>query len=91
MHALVDAARLRNPPENHTTSSQERITDSSWVVPIELVSRNPRRLHHGLNIPADKKSIPGGKAKPLKAPKKAAKDMDDDDKAFLEKKKAGTS
>lgn len=33
----------------------------------------------------------GGKAKPLKAPKKAAKDMDEDDKAFLEKKKAGTS
>lgn len=32
----------------------------------------------------------GGKAKPLKAPKKVAKDMDDDDKAFLEKKKAGT-
>lgn len=33
----------------------------------------------------------GGKAKPLKAPKKAAKDMDEDDKAFLEKKRAGMS
>ncbi|KAK5652084.1 hypothetical protein OQA88_10860 [Cercophora sp. LCS_1] len=30
----------------------------------------------------------GGKAKPLKAPKKEKKDLDDDDKAFLEKKKA---
>ncbi|KAF4460458.1 Translation machinery associated TMA7 [Fusarium albosuccineum] len=32
----------------------------------------------------------GGKAKPLKAAKKAQKDLDDDDKAFLEKKRAGT-
>ncbi|KAK9235513.1 putative coiled-coil domain-containing protein 72 [Lipomyces kononenkoae] len=30
----------------------------------------------------------GGKAKPLKAPKKERKDMDEDDKAFMEKKKA---
>ncbi|KAJ3524231.1 hypothetical protein NM208_g12137 [Fusarium decemcellulare] len=30
----------------------------------------------------------GGKAKPLKAAKKAQKDLDDDDKAFLEKKRA---
>ncbi|KAI6426785.1 Translation machinery-associated protein 7 [Pyricularia oryzae] len=30
----------------------------------------------------------GGKAKPLKAPKKGNKDLDDDDKAFLEKKRA---
>ncbi|KAJ0113822.1 hypothetical protein UCDDA912_g08252 [Diaporthe ampelina] len=30
----------------------------------------------------------GGKAKPLKAAKKAAKDLDEDDLAFLEKKKA---
>lgn len=33
---------------------------------------------------------PGGKAKPLKAPKKAAKDLDSEDEAFLEKKRAGT-
>jgi hypothetical protein len=33
----------------------------------------------------------GGKVKPLKAPKKDKKDLDDDDKAFLEKKRAGTS
>ncbi|KAF4992462.1 hypothetical protein FDECE_13709 [Fusarium decemcellulare] len=32
----------------------------------------------------------GGKAKPLKAAKKAQKDLDDDDKAFLEKKRAET-
>jgi Translation machinery associated TMA7 len=31
----------------------------------------------------------GGKIKPLKAPKKDKKDLDDDDKAFLEKKRAG--
>ncbi|KAK9352223.1 translation machinery associated TMA7 [Lipomyces doorenjongii] len=30
----------------------------------------------------------GGKAKPLKAPKKERKDVDEDDKVFLEKKKA---
>ncbi|EGO58780.1 hypothetical protein NEUTE1DRAFT_116253 [Neurospora tetrasperma FGSC 2508] len=30
----------------------------------------------------------GGKAKPLKAPKKDKKDLDEDDKAFLEKKRA---
>ncbi|KAL2758937.1 hypothetical protein ACRALDRAFT_2017810 [Sodiomyces alcalophilus JCM 7366] len=32
----------------------------------------------------------GGKAKPLKAPKKAVRELDEDDKAFLEKKRAGT-
>jgi hypothetical protein len=31
----------------------------------------------------------GGKAKPLKAAKKSEKDYDEDDKAFLEKKRAG--
>ncbi|XXG94777.1 hypothetical protein Hte_001035 [Hypoxylon texense] len=30
----------------------------------------------------------GGKIKPLKAPKKQNKDLDDEDKAFLEKKRA---
>ncbi|RQM07352.1 hypothetical protein DH86_00003082 [Scytalidium sp. 3C] len=30
----------------------------------------------------------GGKLKPLKAPKKTTKDLDDDDKAFLEKQRA---
>ncbi|KAJ4174390.1 Translation machinery-associated protein 7 [Fusarium falciforme] len=30
----------------------------------------------------------GGKVKPLKQAKKAQKDLDDDDKAFLEKKRA---
>ena len=34
--------------------------------------------------------ISGGKAKPLKAPKKQNKDLDDDDQAYLEKKRAGT-
>lgn len=34
--------------------------------------------------------MPGGKAKPLKAPKKAPKaELDDEDKAFLEKQRAG--
>lgn len=31
----------------------------------------------------------GGKAKPLKAPKKGPKDLDEDDLAYLEKKRAG--
>ncbi|KAK0746830.1 translation machinery associated TMA7 [Schizothecium vesticola] len=30
----------------------------------------------------------GGKAKPLKAPKKEKKELDEEDKAFLEKKRA---
>ncbi|PHH59899.1 hypothetical protein CDD81_2387 [Ophiocordyceps australis] len=30
----------------------------------------------------------GGKAKPLKQPKKGPKDLDDDDMAYLEKKRA---
>lgn len=32
---------------------------------------------------------PGGKAKPLKAAKKDKRELDDEDKAFLEKKRAG--
>ena len=32
----------------------------------------------------------GGKVKPLKAPKKAQKDLDEDEIAFREKQKAGT-
>lgn len=32
----------------------------------------------------------GGKAKPLKAAKKATKELDEDDLAFQEKKRAGT-
>ena len=32
----------------------------------------------------------GGKAKPLKAPKKEKKDMDDDEIAYRDKQKAGT-
>lgn len=35
-------------------------------------------------------SITGGKVKPLKQAKKAQKDLDEDDMAFLEKKRAGT-
>ena len=34
---------------------------------------------------------PGGKAKPLKAPKKEKKDLDEEDLAFREKQKAGES
>ena len=33
----------------------------------------------------------GGKAKPLKAAKKQNKDLDEDDLAYLEKKRAGTN
>lgn len=40
--------------------------------------------------PAD--TTTGGKVKPLKAPKKAPKaELDDEDKAFLEKQRAGMS
>jgi hypothetical protein len=35
-------------------------------------------------------STTGGKVKPLKQAKKAQKDLDEDDMAFLEKKRAGT-
>jgi hypothetical protein len=32
---------------------------------------------------------PGGKAKPMKKPKSDKKELDEEDKAFLEKKRAG--
>jgi len=51
----------------------------------ETVSRTPLPT-----IPTAHKSILGGKAKPLKAPKKEKKDMDEDEIAFREKQKAGT-
>lgn len=35
--------------------------------------------------------VAGGKMKPLKAPKKDKKDLDDDDLAFKEKQRAGWS
>lgn len=35
--------------------------------------------------------VTGGKAKPLKAAKKANKELDEDDLAFQEKKRAGTT
>lgn len=35
--------------------------------------------------------LTGGKVKPLKAPKKQQKDMDEDEVAFREKQKAGES
>lgn len=39
---------------------------------------------------ANKFTLAGGKAKPLKSAKKAVKDLDDEDKAYQEKKRAGT-
>lgn len=46
-----------------------------------------------VNHPAFANRFPstGGKAKPLKAPKKGTKDYDEDDLAFQEKKRAGTN
>jgi hypothetical protein len=35
------------------------------------------------------RSVVGGKVKPLKAAKKDKKNLDEDDKAYLEKKRAG--
>jgi hypothetical protein len=62
----------------------------SWVALLEKVSRQcairDRRTRHAnttfLSI--------GGKAKPLKAPKKEKKELDEDDLAHKEKLKAGT-
>ena len=45
-------------------------------------------LHPSLDMSL-KWCSPGGKAKPLKAPKKAQKELDEDDLAFLEKQRAG--
>lgn len=39
---------------------------------------------------ANKSTLTGGKAKPLKSAKKAVKDLDDEDRAYQEKKRAGT-
>jgi hypothetical protein len=38
----------------------------------------------------DQWRLAGGKIKPLKAAKKEKKELDEDDKAFLDKKRAGT-
>ncbi|KAL8753837.1 MAG: hypothetical protein Q9184_005302 [Pyrenodesmia sp. 2 TL-2023] len=49
-----------------------------------LLRPSPQSLleHHSDNV------FPGGKAKPLKAPKKEKKEMDEEDLAFQEKQKA---
>lgn len=39
---------------------------------------------------ANESTLAGGKVKPLKAGKKAVKELDDEDKAYQEKKRAGT-
>lgn len=43
------------------------------------------------NVLTTKNSSTGGKAKPLKAAKKEKKELDEDDIAFKERQKAGTS
>ena len=61
-----------------------------WVARTEKVGLI--RLQERCLLPfADDYLFTGGKVKPLKAAKKANKDLDDDDKAFLEKKRAGVS
>ena len=57
---------------------------------MELIAQVRKTITGAQKYPAD--SISGGKAKPLKAPKKAPKaELDDEDKAFMEKQRAGMS
>lgn len=48
----------------------------------------PVSLRRFLQVKMGGSNREGGKAKPLKAPKKGAKDLDEDDLAYLEKKRA---
>lgn len=76
----IPRARISTNP--NTSSS----TISKWEVQTEQVSLRPSppRFYHSLMRST------GGKAKPLKQPKKAPKgEMDEEDKAFAEKQRAG--
>jgi Translation machinery associated TMA7 len=52
-------------------------------VDVKVSCIHSKELFSFLNL------VPGGKAKPLKAPKKEKKEMDEDEIAFKEKQKAG--
>jgi hypothetical protein len=57
----------------------------------EGIIYNPTDIVQGLHMHADRLPSLGGKAKPLKAPKKEKKELDEDDLAHKEKMKAGMS
>lgn len=64
---------------------------SKWVALTEKVLYLPP-THQNPAIVTDPSFLStGGKVKPLKQAKKATKELDEDDKAFLEKKRAGTT
>lgn len=77
----------------HTTPDKQ----SSWVATTEKASPYLFVLNHSPTAsPRHRQTLTpptttGGKAKPLKAAKKANKELDEDDLAFLEKKRAGTN
>lgn len=56
--------------------------------PFAILRYDPEILRSCASSP-QRLTPPGGKAKPLKQAKKDKREMDDDDKAFLEKKRAG--
>lgn len=64
-----------------------RHTAILWVATVEKV--RPNQWIPTINPLMSTVTPPGGKAKPLKAPKKEKKDVDEDDLAFREKQKAG--
>lgn len=69
----------------------QTILQTKWAATTVKVRTEPVVSHMPLFYPAaDSTPCLGGKVKPLKQAKKQAKDLDDDDKAFLEKKRAGT-
>ena len=74
----------QNPPPSYNISWNP----TTWVETAGKVSKSayPFILSRFLCL-----HTVGGKAKPLKAPKKEKKEMDEDDIAFREKQKAGTN
>lgn len=68
-------------PQRHLTTTMGGTDRAGELLPILIMQET-------ISLISD---TTGGKAKPLKAPKKEKKEIDEDDKAFQEKQKAGES
>ena len=74
------------PKPKHPNTTTLISTASRWVVIAEKVLPDSSAVKSKQLI---RHFCSGGKAKPLKAPKKEKKEMDEDEIAFREKQKAG--
>lgn len=73
-------------PSSHLNLVHKFLKTSAWVATTEPVRLFFRKVYPSIPLTL---ILAGGKAKPLKAPKKEKKEMDEDDLAFIEKQKAG--